>query len=146
MYDIFISYRTTYTDWVEALAHNLKAQGYTVFLDRWELQPGQSFGGDIDIALRNSRCAILVATPDASESGWVQQEPELMIRLKNSGSGFFYIPIVMGAFPDLPFIDTVHAVDFGDSDPETYRRAFQQLLCGIRQEAPSSDPRFTGPL
>jgi uncharacterized protein (DUF302 family) len=30
-YDIFISYRTTHADWVETLAHNLKAQGYAIF-------------------------------------------------------------------------------------------------------------------
>ena len=44
-YDIFISYRTTHADWVETLAHNLKAQGYAIFLDRWELIPGQHFPG-----------------------------------------------------------------------------------------------------
>ena len=33
-YDIFISYRTTHADWVETLARNLKAQGYSIFLDR----------------------------------------------------------------------------------------------------------------
>ena len=33
-YDIFMSYRTTHADWVETLAHNLKAQGYSIFLDR----------------------------------------------------------------------------------------------------------------
>lgn len=146
MYDIFISYRTTYTDWVEALAHNLSAQGYSIFLDRWELEAGQYFASNIDAALRNSRFAILVATPDTSESGWVQQELELMNTLKNDGSDFFYIPIIMGEFPDLPFIDTVQAVDFGDSSPETYRRAFQQLLCGLQQTSPGPEPVFTGAL
>jgi hypothetical protein len=81
-YDIFMSYRTTHTDWVETLAHNLKAQGYSIFLDRWELIPGQHFPGAIAQALKNSRCAILVASPDASDSGWVQQELQLMINLQ----------------------------------------------------------------
>ena len=117
-YDIFISYRTTHADWVETLAHNLKAQGYAIFLDRWELIPGQLFPAQIHQALRNSRCAILVASPDASDSGWVQQELQLMITLQNSGSGFFYVPIVIGEFPDLPFLETVQAVDFGDSSPQ----------------------------
>jgi hypothetical protein len=116
-YDIFISYRTTHADWVETLARNLKAQDYTIFLDRWELIPGQHFPGAIAQALKNSRCAILVASPDASDSGWVQQELQLMINLQNSGSDFFYVPIVMGEFPDMPFLETVQAVDFGDSSP-----------------------------
>ena len=41
-----------------------------------------------------------------------------MITLQNSGSGFFYVPIVIGEFPDLPFLETVQAVDFGDSSPQ----------------------------
>ena len=60
-YDIFISYRTTHADWVETLAHNLKAQGFSIFLDSWELIPGQHFPGAVYQALKNSRCAILVA-------------------------------------------------------------------------------------
>ena len=146
MYDVFISYRTTHADWVEGLAHNLKAQGSSVFLDRWELIAGQNFPGQIHAALKNARCAILVATPDASDSGWVQQELQLMLTLQNSGSGFFFIPIVMGTFPDLPFLETIQAVDFGDSRPELYRQAFQRLLCGIKQIPPGPDPVFSGEL
>jgi len=145
-YDIFISYRTTHAGWVETLAHNLKAQGYAIFLDRWELIPGQPFPGQIHQALRSSRCAILVASPDASDSGWVQQELQLMITLQNSGSGFFYVPIVIGEFPDLPFLETVQAVDFGDSSPKLYRQAFQRLLCGLQQQPPGPDPMFQGEL
>jgi len=146
MYDIFISYRTTHSDWVETLALNLKDLGYSLFLDQWELLPGQDFTVKIYGALKNSHCAILVASPDASDSGWVQDELNLMIRLKNSGSGFFFIPIFMGTFPDMPFLENVQAVDFEDSRPEVYRRAFQKLLCGIEQQSPGPDPFFEGEL
>ncbi|MCZ6873097.1 MAG: toll/interleukin-1 receptor domain-containing protein, partial [bacterium] len=146
MYDIFISYRTTHADWVETLAHNLQAQDYSIFLDRWELIAGQHFPDQIYQALRNARCAILVATPDASDSGWVQQELQLMISMQSSGSDFFYVPIVLGEFPDLPFVETVQAVDFGDSHPQRYRQAFQHLLCGLQQQPPGPDPVFEGEL
>jgi hypothetical protein len=85
MYDIFISYRTTHSEWVEILAHNLISQNYRVFLDRWELVPGQDFPAKIHQALAQARCAILVATPDTSDSGWVQQELQSMINRKNGG-------------------------------------------------------------
>ena len=77
-YDIFISYRTTHSDWVKTLAHNLKDQGYRIFLDQWELIAGKSFPTQIHQALKNSHCAILIATPDAADSGWVQKELDLM--------------------------------------------------------------------
>jgi len=144
MYDIFISYRTTHSNWVETLAHNLKAQDYTVFLDQWELIAGQDFPAKIHDALKDACCAILVATPDTSDSGWVQQELQMMINRKNSGSGFFFIPVVMGQFPDLPFVENVQAVDFGDSQPEVYRRSFRKLLCGLKEKPPGSDAAFEG--
>jgi len=145
-YDIFISYRTTHSDWVETLAHNLKDQEYSLFFDKWELPPGQSFIANIHDALKHSRCAILVATLDASNSGWVQDEYETMLRMKNSGSGFFFIPVVMGQFPDLPFLKNAQAVDFQDSQKDLYRCAFQKLLCGVTQQPPGPDPCFQGDL
>jgi hypothetical protein len=145
-YDIFISYRTTHGAWVETLARNLRDHGYRVFLDRWELIPGQHWIPQISEALALSRLAILVATPDTSDSGWVQQEYEMMVEMKRGGSGFFFIPVIMGRFPDLPFLKTVQAVDFSDINPEEYRRSFYRLLCGIEQKPPGPDAIFNGPL
>ena len=137
-YDIFISYRTTHSDWVTILATNLKKQGYDIFLDQWELIPGQRFSPQIYDALKSSHCAILVATPDAADSGWVQQELDVMQIQMNRREGFFYIPVIMGEFPDFPFIETIQAVDFGDSQAETYRKAFHRLLCGLKQQPPGA--------
>lgn len=143
-YDIFISYRTTHKTWVDILACNLKDHGFTLFLDSWELIPGQDFTQQIHAALHNSRCAILVATPDASDSGWVQQEYQTMFNLKTNKPGFFFIPVVFGQFPDFPFLDNVQAVDFSHGGEEAYRSAFHRLLRGLKQEPPGPDGRFTG--
>ncbi len=145
-YDIFISYRTARRPWVEILAHNLQAQGYKVFLDAWEISGGQNFTRVIFDALKNARYAILIATPDAAESGWVQDEYEYMVNLSKNRDDFWWIPVVLGEFPDFPFLSNVQAVDFGDSQPETYHVAFQKLLCGLKQQAPGAKPYFSGQL
>ncbi len=145
-YDIFISYRTTHSNWVKTLAQNLKDQGYCIFLDQWELIPGQRFLPQLHNGLKKSRCGLLIATPDAAESGWVQQELDVMQIQANSQRDFFFIPVIMGVFPDYPFIETIQAVDFGDSQAETYRKAFQRLLCGLKQQPPGADPLYTGVL
>lgn len=69
-----------------------------------------------------------------------------MINRKNSGTGFFFIPVVLGRFPDLPFVENVQAVDFGDSSPNHYRRAFRRLLRGLEQKPPGPDAPFEGEL
>ena len=146
MYDIFISYRTTHSAWVVTLAKNLKAQGYTVFLDEWALVPGEDFAPRLAAALANSKCAILVATPDAADSGWVQQEYEQMLNMKAKKEGFFFIPVIFGHFPDMPFLENVKALDFNDESKQGYREAFGKLLCGIEKKAPGADCAFDGPL
>ncbi|MDD5391643.1 MAG: TIR domain-containing protein [Thiothrix sp.] len=143
-YDVFISYRFTQRDWAEALAHNLVAQGYKVFIDAWELYGGQHFTQVIEQALKASRCAILIATPEAADSGWVQHEYEMMFSLEKKATGFFFIPVVWGEFPDFPFLETLHAVDFGDSNEAKYREAFQRLLSALQKQAPGSAPYFDG--
>ena len=136
-YDVFISYRTIHRQWVETLATNLERNGYRVFLDAWRLIPGQSFVKGIHDALKASRCGVLVATPDATESGWVQKEYELMLAQSAKG-GFHFIPVVFGEFPDLPFLETVQAVDFKQNTAEQYRQGFHRLLCGIEQREPGT--------
>lgn len=144
MYDIFISYRFTQRDWAETLAHNLVAQGYKVFIDAWELYGGQHFTQVIEQALKASRCAILIATPEAADSGWVQHEYELMFNLEKKNPEFFYIPVVWGEFPDFPFLETLHAVDFADSNEQQYREGFQRLLAALQKTPPGSAPYFDG--
>ena len=141
-YDIFISYRTTRRPWVEVLAQNLQAQGYKVFVDAWELTAGDNFTRKIFSALKHSRYALLIATPEAAESGWVQEEYEYMFNLSKQREDFHWIPVVLGEFPDFPFLSNVHAVDFADSSEENYHIAFQKLLCGLKQKPPGARPYF----
>ena len=145
-YDIFISYRTTRGPWVETLAHNLTAQGYKVFLDTWELTAGDNFTRKIFSAMKHSRNALLIATPEAAESGWVQEEYEYMFNRSKKDKGFHWIPIVLGEFPDFPFLSNIQAVDFSDNAEEKYRIAFQKLLCGLDKKAPGANPYFSGNL
>lgn len=143
-YDIFISYRFTQHDWADALAQNLVTQGYKVFIDAWELQGGQDFPQTIESALKNSRCALLIATPEAADSGWVQHEYELMYELKQQRQEFFFIPLVWGTFPDFPFLENLQAVDFKQSTEAQYHEGFQRLLCALQQQAPGPRPYFDG--
>src|SRR5690606_37651044 len=95
-------------------------------------------------ALNSSSCALLIATPESADSGWVQQEYEYMLNLSKNREDFFWVPVTFGEFPDFPFLNTVHAVDFSDSKPATYRRAFQQLLCALKEQPPGANPSFSG--
>jgi hypothetical protein len=143
-YDIFISYRSSNFAWVEKLGLNLTAQGYTVFLDKWALIGGQNFTTEIALAIDNSHFGLLVASPDVTESGWIQDEYEKMLQIKRERPEYRVIPLIQGEFPDMPFLKNLHAIDFADSTPLNYRSAFKQLLCAIEGQSPGANPSFTG--
>jgi hypothetical protein len=141
-YDIFISYRTNQRQWVEALAKNLQQQGYTIFLDIWEIQGGQDFTKIIDEAIQSSRFTLLITTLDSSESGWIQREYESLSKQQLENSEFRCIPIILGEFPNSPFLESVQAIDFKNSSKKNYAIAFQYLICALENQAPGSNPSF----
>lgn len=152
-YDCFVSYRSARFDWVEALARNLVSQGLRVFLDRWGLIPGQDHASQLAGALKASRTGVLVATPDTLDSEWVRNEWNRMLSLRHQGRKegaerpFRVIPLLLGPFPDLGFVDNYPAVDFvAATDEPGYRRAFATLLKALAGEPPGPDPHHDGPL
>ena len=145
-YDVFISHRSDDKPWVRTLATNLQKAGLTVFLDEWELVPGDSFIAGLEQGLENSAGGVLVCTPGALESGWVRAEYDRMIaRRASRGDGFRLVPIVLDPdAPKFPFLKSVHHVDF--SQPDRYRESFARLLCGLKGKPPGPSPWYEGDL
>lgn len=136
--DIFISYRSSHFKWVEVLARNLLAQGYSVFLDQWSLVRGQELARQLHQAASTARNAILIGTPDAVDSGWVRDEYALFRNRKRHEPDFNLVPIVFGEMPDFPFLQDIIAIDFRDSREEGYRRAFHILLAALQGKSPGA--------
>ncbi len=143
-YDVFISHKSDNKPWVEVLARNLKAQGFSVFLDKWELSPGESIIDGLYRGLVQSRNGILVVTPEAFESGWVREEYDQMIQQKKE-PGYKFIPVILGAeVPDFPFMQNIRWVDF--RDPVGYKEAFYQLVCALHDQSPGERGELEGEL
>lgn len=105
-YDVFLSHRSVNKPWVEILARNLEACSLRVFFDKWSLIPGQSLPRQLWDAIQNSRKALVVATPEAADSGWVNEEYDAMIGRRTKDQGFL-IPLTFGGnVPNLPFCRT----------------------------------------
>jgi serine protease AprX len=139
-YDVFVSHSSAQKPWVEVLARNLTRAGLRVFLDRWELVPGKDWVEGLDQALKASKAAVLVMSPEAYHSGWVGREYRTLL-----ARTIPIVPVVFGAVEAaFPFAESIHWVDF--RSPHDYREAFARLLCGLRGEAPGPEPTWTGEL
>ena len=150
-YDVFISYSSENKPWVRVLAKNLKVNGFKVFFDEWSMIPGKSIARQLADALKCSNRAILIASPEAVESGWVNDEYEQMISLRHELSEFTIIPLIFGSVPDFPSLKNLLCIDFDDSSGKSYRESFYKVICGLKDKEPGntvsfdSEPEIPGP-
>lgn len=146
-HDIFISHKSEFKPWVEWLARALQDHERSVFLDGWHLVPGDLWLEGLHSAVQTCKSAILVATPEAVNSGWVREEFAALQRRRHAQPGFRIVPLVFGNLPNLPFLSNLQCVDC--REPGEYRRWFHKLLCGLDGLEPGHQtpayPNLTAP-
>lgn len=140
-YDAFISYKSEYKPWVEALARNLERQKLKVWFDDWRKVAGERITVTLEAGIAAARSGILIVTPEAAESGWVQKEYDTMVaeenRPRSDGSRFRVLPVILRESGGFPFLTTRFVVDFRDQT--LYRRRLFELAQGVRGEAAPAD-------
>lgn len=140
-FDVFLSHSIADAAEVEKLAHKLRDAGVTLFLDRWQLVPGEPWQEALEQALSQSAvCAVLIG----KEHGrWQNEEMRSALERKDVR----VIPVLLpdSKEEDLPlFLRRRTRIDFrtGLDDGDAFRR----LLAGIRGEAPVPEPAADLPL
>jgi len=134
-YDIFISYRSVDNEWIEILKSNLEKEGYSIFLDKYELIGGDNFKLRLKNALQNSKNAILAISKDAYLSDWLKKEYEWMKERQLDDLSFKIIPIALDEHSFAPD-NNIHCIDFATKD---YKDAFYNLICALEGKAPKSN-------
>ena len=85
-HDIFISHAwEDKAEFVEALAHALRAAGAQVWYDDFSLRPGDSLRRSIDKGLGSSRFGIVVLSTHFFKKEWPQKELDGLFQLESSG-------------------------------------------------------------
>ena len=99
MRKVFISHTARDTEWARSFARALKERGVSVWLDEFDVQPGESLREALESGLRNSD--VFVALLDAEAAA----KPNLFFELGAAiGMGKRVVPIVpkgidLGALP-----------------------------------------------
>jgi len=73
-YSLFISHSSMDKEFVRGLAVDLADLGHNPWLDEWEILPGQSIIQKINAGINNCHFVILILSPSAVESKWVETE------------------------------------------------------------------------
>ena len=137
-YDIFLSYRHSQREWIETLKNNLENQGYTLFIDKYEMVGGENYKLRLKRAINNSQTAILVVSSDYADSEWMAKEYEWMRERSLDNSSFRIIPILIDEF-SMPPNEHLHSIDFVNQE---YKDVFYELVCAIERKSANSKIAF----
>lgn len=128
---IFISYSRKDGRFVDRLAADLFAANVSAWVDRVRLEGGQNWEALIEEAIESAQCVVVVLSPDALASRWVEREYQLALSADKR-----IIPLQLRQILAIPeplagfqVIDFVHAYTF----------AFNRLLKALM--APPAMPQ-----
>ncbi|MBL9136916.1 MAG: HEAT repeat domain-containing protein [Verrucomicrobiales bacterium] len=107
MHDVFLSYSRVDGDFAEVVRARLGEGGCHCWLDRSEIQAGEAWCEEIDEAIRGASAVVLILTPSARASEFVNYEWAFAL-----GAGVPLIPLMLQPTPLPPRLATLHHLDF----------------------------------
>ena len=151
-YDVFLSHDGKDKPAVETLAVRLTDEArIKVWLDKWNLIPGEPWQEGLEEALDRSRtCAVFIGPSGLSPWNHEEMRNDLQRRVKQTG--FRVIPVLLpgATMPErglLPsFLSRLTWVDFRVDKDLRDEEAFHRLLCGIRGIEPGRGQSVTAAL
>jgi len=111
-YHVFVSYRSTDRAWAMSLVERLDGAGLRVFIDQRELEFGEQLGGQLEVALKRSRSAVVLVSKGWLESPWCQAEGQVLTKRAVEDKSFKLVPLRLDESEMPPFLDTRLWVDF----------------------------------
>lgn len=92
---VFISHSLKDKPAVEALAMALRERGIEVWLDKWEIGPGDDIVASINAGLDEAGCGIIVFSKESWESLWVRAQASYL-QYARIEEGKALIPVIVG--------------------------------------------------
>jgi hypothetical protein len=125
---IFLSHKGADTDWSERLATRLREAGLEVWLDKWEIRPGDSITGRIDEGLERATVLLLVLTPEAvgPTARWVSHEWRSLLASRLSGAEATLVPLLVRDTEIPMSLRDIKHVDF--RNPARFEQELRGLL------------------
>ncbi|HEY7019792.1 MAG TPA: toll/interleukin-1 receptor domain-containing protein [Ktedonobacterales bacterium] len=133
---IFVSHSSKDNDWARPFAAALTAIGYDVWYDEKGLQGGDSWVASIQHEVETRDVFVLVLTPEAWESEWVQDELQLAIATRRR-----ILPVLLRNTQVSGFLLTTQWITVIGAEPQAAARAAVLAI-----EAPPAPGRDAAPV
>jgi len=129
-YDIFISHASEDNEFAEKLAKLLKNKALDVWLDKWELKPGDHLIQRLNDGIQQSKKIIAVFSPayfSEKKEGWTLAEaasqllPDILVKKSRR-----LIPLILKKCDIPPLYNNIISIDF--TNPSDFEIKFQFLI------------------
>jgi tetratricopeptide (TPR) repeat protein len=135
-FDVFLSHGSIDKPWVTQLKDDLARYGLQAWLDKDEIRPGNIIVSELELALENSRAVALIVSPEAIDSGWVEEEYSRAVALaQDKHVRLQLIPIILRTAKLPGILKNRKWVDFRDET--AYTEKVEELVWGITGEKPA---------
>ena len=127
-YDVFLSHSSKDKTAVRELAERLKKDGLRVWLDAWEIQPGDLISLKIEEGLEQSRTLVLVMSKNAFASEWVTLERHTALFRDPTNQQRRFIPLRLDEAEITETLKQFSYVDWRDRSSEQYAKLLAACL------------------
>jgi hypothetical protein len=141
-YDVYMSYTHADANWTMALAENLQRLGLGVWIDEWELRPGDHWPTRLEEGLDSADTVVCVVSPNWDRANWAVEEFGMALE-RGAARGQRVIPVLTGDVRPSDLPDRVTArqwVDFrAAATPKQYveqLHALARLILGLPDDQP----------
>jgi hypothetical protein len=110
-YDVFISYNTAQVQWVRKFVKRLRALGVQPFFDQDIDLAGSKLHEAIAQGMIDSRCCVVILTPESVTSGWVGYEIERALKKDPDAERRFLIPLLLKDCTIPPRLNLLKRID-----------------------------------
>lgn len=128
-FDVFLSYHSGDAQWVATLKAALEGRGVRVWLDSEQIRPGDQFPRALAGAIGAVRSIVIVLSPGAIASPWVEEEFNLALAHRRH-----VIPVLIANAEPPGFLKGRTWVDFRDDS--RFAAAMDHLIFGITGTRP----------
>jgi TIR domain-containing protein len=112
---LFLCHSHADKPFVRKLARDLSVLGINVWMDEWELEPGDSLHGVIGEALSSVAYVGVILSPDSVSSVWCQSELDQALTREKATKSKIVIPLLYRRVAAPPFLAGRLYVDFSRS-------------------------------
>jgi len=131
---IFISYSHSDRNFADKLCRNLVDKRINLWMDRWEIKPGDSLIDSIQSALENSGAILMLLSKAYIESNWCKKELSAGLIRELEGKGNIIIPIRLDDSQWPVFLREKYYADFRTEWDEPFRILMESLYKFVNTE------------